>query len=358
MFLGLGLSLAGTRRIVAVPAAPVSVGDPIVSGTEVTTQTLSVTNGDWTAYPSPSSYTYQWQRDTAGNGTFGNITDATNSTYLLTTDEVNDKVRCRVAATNASGSATASSNTTGFIALADTTPLAFSFTDVTGASLSTVYTSNSILVTSVNLPTAISISGAGTYSINGGAYTSSAGTVVFGDSVTVRITSAGAYLSAAGTTLTIGGVSDTYSVTTSDDPSDDTPDQFIFTDITDAALNTVYTSNSITVSGINVASAITVSGGTYSINGGAYTASAGTVVNGNTVTVRGTSSASYFTNVHVTLTIGGVNDVYTVRTLADPAVSDGSALGLLLTLTKGSGGGGGSTAGEATGLLLGITKSS
>lgn len=357
MFLGLGLSFQ-SRGGDTTPTAPSSTVAPAISGTEVSTQTLSVTSGSWAGYPAPA-YTYQWQRDVAGNGVFSNITDATSSTYVLTTDEVNDKVRCRVTATNAPGSATASSNTTGLIALADTTPLQFTFTDITDAALSTVYTSNSILVTSVNLPTAISISGAGTYSINGAAYTSSAGTVVFGDTVTVRITSASAYLSAAGTTLTIGGVSDTYSVTTLADPSDDVPDQFTFTDIIDATRSTVYTSNSITVAGINVASAITVGGGTYSINGGAYTAASGTVVNGDTVTVRGTSSSSYFTNLHVTLTIGGVNDVYTVRTLADPAVSDGSALGLLLTLTKGSGGGGGgSTAGEATGLLLGITKSS
>ncbi|MCG2741705.1 MAG: M23 family metallopeptidase, partial [Syntrophaceae bacterium] len=49
-------------------------------------------------------------------------------------------------------------------------------------------------------------------------------------------------------------------------PSDTTPDQFTFTDQTGAELNTTATSNAITVSGINAAASISITGGTYSIN--------------------------------------------------------------------------------------------
>ncbi len=51
------------------------------------------------------------------------------------------------------------------------------------------------------------------------------------------------------------------------------------------ALNVQVESNSITVSGINVASPISVSGGEYSINGGAFTAVLGNVKNGDSVRV-------------------------------------------------------------------------
>jgi hypothetical protein len=80
------------------------------------------------------------------------------------------------------------------------------------------------------------------------------------------------------------------------------------------ALSTVVTSNAITVSGINTAVAISIAGGQYSINGGAYTSAAGTVNNGDTVTVRLTSSGSYSTSVNAILTIGELTDTFVVTT--------------------------------------------
>ncbi|WP_235209341.1 hypothetical protein [Methylobacter sp. BBA5.1] len=58
---------------------------------------------------------------------------------------------------------------------------------------------------------------------------------------------------------------------------DTTPAPFFFTDQTDVALDTVVTSNTITVSGINASTAISVSGGLYSRNGGAFTSASGSV---------------------------------------------------------------------------------
>ena len=46
---------------------------------------------------------------------------------------------------------------------------------------------------------------------------------------------------------------------------DTAPDQFTFIDQTGVALSTVVTSNTITVSGINAASPISITGGTYSV---------------------------------------------------------------------------------------------
>jgi hypothetical protein len=106
-----------------------------------------------------------------------------------------------------------------------------------------------------------------------------------------------------------------------DAQSDTTPDAFSITAQTSADLSSVATSNTITVSGINIASAISIVGGTYSIDGGAYTATAGTVSNSQTVAVRQTASASYSTLTTATLTIGGVTGDFNVTTLAVPIVN-------------------------------------
>ena len=94
-----------------------------------------------------------------------------------------------------------------------TTPDAFTFTDRTNVALSTEYKSNAITVTGIDTAAPISVAG-GTYSINGGTYTSASGTVSLGNTVKVRKMSAAAYATTKSATLTIGGVSDTFSVTT------------------------------------------------------------------------------------------------------------------------------------------------
>ena len=208
----------------------------------------------------------------------------------------------------------------------DTTPDAFTFTDQTGVALSSTITSNTITVSGIDSITPISVTG-GTYSINGGAYTSSSGTVTNGQTVAVQHTSSGSNSTATNTTLNIGGVSDVFTSTTVAAAPDTTPDAFTFIDQTNVALNTVITSAAITVSGITAAAAISITGGTYSINGGAYTSSSGTVTNGQTVTVRHTSSGSNSTATNTTLTIGGVSDIFTSITAAaaTPTYSVGNA---------------------------------
>ena len=228
----------------------------------------------------------------------------------------------------------------------DTTPDAFSFTAQTVA-LSTLITSNAITVAGINSPAPISITG-GTYSIDGGTYTSTAGTVTNGQTVTVQHTSSAANSTVTTTTLTIGGVSASFTSTTVAAGVDITPDVFSFTAQTGVALSTVITSNVITVAGINSPAPISITGGTYSINGGAYTAIAGTVTNGQTVTVRHTSSAANSTVTTTTLTIGGVSASFTSTTVAAagggltittttlPAATFGTAYSQALAATGGT----------------------
>ena len=221
-----------------------------------------------------------------------------------------------VVGTSTPGTGVYSLHVTTKVTPSDTTPNAFTFTDRTNVALNTEFKSNAITVAGINTATPISVSG-GTYSINGGTYTSVSSTVTYGNTVKVRKVSAAAYSTTKSATLTIGGVSDTFSVTTMADPVDTTPDPFTFTDRTDVALSTEYKSNAITVSGINTASPISVTGGTYSINGGTYTSASGSASLGNTVKVRKVSAATYSTTKSATLTIGGVSDTFSVTTMAE-----------------------------------------
>jgi hypothetical protein len=128
------------------------------------------------------------------------------------------------------------------------------------------------------------------------------------------------------------------------DDDDTTPNAFSFTDVTGVPLNTQETSNTITVGGINDASPISVTGGSYSVGCTAtFTATAGTINNGQTVCVRHTSSASYSTATNTVLTIGGVPDTFTSTTAAAPPPSAG-----------GGGGGGGGSLSSLTLLMLSL----
>lgn len=97
-----------------------------------------------------------------------------------------------------------------------------------------------------------------------------------------------------------------------------TPDPFSFTALSNVPLSTVQTSTAATITGINTASPISVSGGVYSIGcTTTYGSSPSTITNGQTVCLRHTSSSSYSTSVTTTLNIGGVQGTFTSTTAAD-----------------------------------------
>ena len=129
-----------------------------------------------------------------------------------------------------------------------------------------------------------------------------------------------------------GGSSGSGAPTPSRPSTDSTPNAFTLTDQTDSMLGVNVISNSITVSGINTSANISITGGEYAIDGGAYTNAASTVNNGQTVTVRLTTSANVSTAAEATLTIGGVSDTFNIITVA-------TALGGLYSGTGSANGG-------------------
>lgn len=94
-------------------AAPANTSIPGIPGNPSVGNSIFVTPGLWTN--TPTSYTYQWQRDGLGNGTYSNISSQTNPTYTLGDADDGCNVRCNVTATNGSGSATQASYVVGVV---------------------------------------------------------------------------------------------------------------------------------------------------------------------------------------------------------------------------------------------------
>lgn len=183
---------------------------------------------------------------------------------------------------------------------ADTTPNAFSFNTPALAAPGATVTSTNTTITGINAPAAVSVTG-GLVSINGGAFVSS-GTITNGQTLAARVTASGSFSTPVTATVTVGGVSANFTATTI--AADTTPDSFSFSPVVNAALNTQQTSNTITISGLNTSAPVSITGGAYSKNGGSYGQSPGSVVNGDTLSVRHNSSALNSTQITTTLTVG------------------------------------------------------
>jgi alpha-tubulin suppressor-like RCC1 family protein len=184
--------------------------------------------------------------------------------------------------------------------LGDITPDAFSFAALTGVALNSTFTSNMITLSGIKVATPISISN-GSYSVNGGAFTSVAGNVNNGAAVSVLVNSAGTLLTASSAVLNIGGVSGSFTVTTH---AANVPDPFSFTAVKNAAKASVITSNSVFLNGFSGTLPISVSGGTYSIDGQPYSTVSGTVSSGSSVTLRQASSSQPRSQTSATLSVG------------------------------------------------------
>lgn len=125
----------------------------------------------------------------------------------------------------------------------------------------------------------------------------------------------------------IGGNGNLNLQTSITDTPDTTPDQFNFTNAVDVGLQSEIRSNEITVAGINAATSLSITGGEYSINAGAFTNNPVTVTQGDRIVLRHTSSAAYSQKTTTTLNIGGVTANFESTTMPETTVADGSGGG-------------------------------
>jgi len=209
----------------------------------------------------------------------------------------------------------------------DTVPDPFVFADQNDVPVGTTVTSNPISISGINAATGVIIGDVGEYSLNGGAFTRAAGSLVNGDELRVRHTSSANAGESTLTVLTVGGIEGRFtSRTAASTSADTTPDPFDFGDVLDVELDTDTPSRPLNITGINVATAIHCSGCSYSVNGAAFTTADGVVSSGDVVTLRVHSSTQYSTTLGSTVSIGTLSDGYAVRTKAQPVTtpSDGT----------------------------------
>jgi hypothetical protein len=174
-----------------------------------------------------------------------------------------------------------------------------------------------VIITGINAAAAVSVAG-GQYSIGcTGAFIGTSASVSGNQSLCVRHTSAATNSAQTSTTLTVGGVSGTFSSTTVAIGQDGTPDVFTFVDATNVPLSSTVTSAAVLVTGINIPVVVSITGGTYSVGcSPTYVTAPGSVSGNQTICVRHTSAANNSSTTSTTLTVGGVSDSFVSTTVA------------------------------------------
>lgn len=180
-----------------------TVGTP----TAAQTVTLTGTNG---ATISAVSVTGDYSQTNNCSAALTTSTSCTINVVFTPSAEGSSNGTLTIVSTAASSPTTVALTGTG----TNSVPNAFTFTPANGVDPSSVQVSNAITVSGTNIPSMVSISDGAQYSVNGGAYTSTAETVPPGAQITVKLTASSNYSTAVSATLTIGGVQATFTVTT------------------------------------------------------------------------------------------------------------------------------------------------
>lgn len=185
-------------------------------------------------------------------------------------------------------------------------PNAFSFNDVVDAPLSTYVTSNLVTISGLNVIGTVStpLSGAES-SVNGGPFSTAVKLINNGETLALRVLTSGALGDSVQTGVSVGSGPVVNWNVTNVTTADDNPDFFDFTDKLDVTANTYVTSDTLTITGLNVPTAVTVTNGDFRINGGSWVTSGNINVN-DTLQLRLLSSTEPGGEVETTVTIGNL----------------------------------------------------
>lgn len=206
----------------------------------------------------------------------------------------------------------------------DTTPDAFALVAATGAAPNVQITSAPVTITGISTAVPVSVSGDGSpqLSTDAGVTWDTTGSIGPNGSVLVRLTSASAYEAVRTATLNVNGETSSWTVTTA-------PFTFAVSGKTDVLINALTISDPVTMPAYLTASAISVSGDgspQYSINGGAFTGTSGTISAGQVLRVRLTAASAKDAERVATVTIGSATAGFSVRT-APPEACETGAVG-------------------------------
>ena len=98
------------------PTAPTNIKAPTISGLSKEGEILTVENGTWSGFPSPT-LSYTWQRCNATN-VCSTINSVTTSTYRITYEDAGNSIKATVKATNSVSSVSVATNSiSGIIGL-------------------------------------------------------------------------------------------------------------------------------------------------------------------------------------------------------------------------------------------------
>lgn len=212
------------------------------------------------------------------------------------------------------------------------TPVFADFTDLTGVEPGVTETSDAVTVTGIETSVIASVTGDGLpeLQVNDGPWIPVGDTaaVVSNDTVRLRLTS-GAFGTTRTATLDVNGVTQDFAVTTR--TADTTPDAFTIASVTDAQANSLVQS-STTISGIDAPTTVSIAGDgnpEFSTDGGntwTDVNGSGSVENEGTILVRLTSGTFDITRT-ATLTVGGVDGVFSVTTASQDTTPDAFGFG-------------------------------
>lgn len=99
---------------IATELTPIDLAPPAITGTAQQGQTLTTSNGSWTA--PDATFSYQWQRCDSAGANCADVAGATTPTYAVTADDVGATLHVVVKATNRFGSAAAPSAVSAAVA--------------------------------------------------------------------------------------------------------------------------------------------------------------------------------------------------------------------------------------------------
>lgn len=189
-------------------------------------------------------------------------------------------------------------------------PNTFSFNDVIDAPVNAIVTSNEVTITGITQPVTVSSPSnvlLGFESqVNGGAWSGDAKIIENGGKLRLRLnTTSTALGDTQSTDVAVGsGAAVPWNVT-NQTTADGSPNYFEFDDALDQPASTPINSNSVTITGINVNTTVTATNGALiSIAGGAYNSSPQIISNGQSLSVRLTSSPDPGGEVETDVTVG------------------------------------------------------
>ena len=202
----------------------------------------------------------------------------------------------------------------------DITPDAFTFTTLDGIGIQETVLSNIVQITGITGTVPVSVSSPGfaadvricnnSTAASCGAFTPGA-QIGNGQYLQIRAITGNLFFSTYSVAVTVGDTTNYWDINTGP-PPDSTPNVFFIQDAVDVPINTPTISEEIVISGITVPVSITATNGAdISVEGGAYVngATGTTIQNGETFTVRLTSSADFEDTVTTQVTVGNLSAV-------------------------------------------------